>query len=108
MTEPDGSPSHNASPSLDSATRAVRLQVSGVVQGVGFRAWARNMAITHRITGWVRNTSSGDVEIFAQADKKSLDDYVEAIKQGSTYSRVDRVTVEPARVQGITGFEIAY
>lgn len=37
----------------------VRLTVTGIVQGVGFRPFLHRLAMRHGICGWVRNTSSG-------------------------------------------------
>ena len=42
----------------------LRLHVSGVVQGVGFRPFVYGLARRYDLTGWVRNSSSGvDIEI---------------------------------------------
>ena len=39
----------------------VRLVISGRVQGVGFRWFVREAARRHRLAGWVRNRSDGNV-----------------------------------------------
>ncbi|MBN1193299.1 MAG: acylphosphatase, partial [Coriobacteriia bacterium] len=39
--------------------RAVSLQVTGVVQGVGFRPFVYNLAARLGVRGWVKNTSDG-------------------------------------------------
>jgi acylphosphatase len=44
---------------------AVRLVVTGVVQGVGFRWFVRQVARDAGIAGWVRNNSDGSVELVA-------------------------------------------
>ena len=41
---------------------ALRLHVTGVVQGVGFRPFVHRLAVRHGLSGWVRN-ASGDVEM---------------------------------------------
>ena len=40
-------------------TSCVRLTVTGIVQGVGFRPFLHRLAVQNGICGWVRNTSSG-------------------------------------------------
>lgn len=46
--------------------------VSGRVQGVGFRYSARDQALASGLKGWVRNRSSGDVEIVAEGREEVL------------------------------------
>lgn len=48
----------------------IRLSVryTGAVQGVGFRATARSVARTHKVTGWVRNDPDGAVTLEVQGD----------------------------------------
>lgn len=45
------------------------LRISGRVQDVGFRAFARRLTAERNITGNVRNLSDGSVEIVAQGEK---------------------------------------
>ena len=48
------------------------MTVSGRVQGVGFRYSARDQALASGLKGWVRNRSSGDVEIVAEGREEVL------------------------------------
>jgi acylphosphatase len=50
----------------------VRLRITGRVQGVGFRFSAIDAARRLALTGWVRNTYDGDVELVAEGDKDGL------------------------------------
>lgn len=52
---------------------------SGKVQGVGFRYTARNFAIKHGITGWVKNLENGDVELLGQGNKSDLENMLNDI-----------------------------
>ena len=36
-----------------------KIQVTGLVQGVGFRPFVYRLACRHNLAGWVRNTSRG-------------------------------------------------
>jgi acylphosphatase len=48
--------------------RAVRVRISGLVHGVGYRAWTEERALHQAVTGWVRNRRDGTVEaLFAGA-----------------------------------------
>ena len=42
--------------------RTVHVVISGLVQGVGYRAWVEREATDRRLSGWVRNRRGGDVE----------------------------------------------
>ncbi len=44
----------------------------GIVQGVGFRGKAIQCARRHQLTGFVRNTSNGDVECEVQGEDVDL------------------------------------
>jgi len=50
----------------------VWLRITGRVQGVGFRYSALDEARRLRLTGWVRNTHSGDVELVAEGHETPL------------------------------------
>ena len=43
----------------------IHILVKGKVQGVFYRATAKEMADRYGITGWVRNTEEGNVELMA-------------------------------------------
>lgn len=64
--------------------KSVFIIVSGRVQGVGFRYFALHKALELNITGWVKNTSNGTVEIEATGDAVNLQTYTEWIKLGPT------------------------
>jgi acylphosphatase len=48
------------------------LRIKGRVQGVGFRFSAVDEARRLALTGWVRNTSDGEVELVAEGPKDRL------------------------------------
>jgi len=53
-------------------TSGLRIQIGGIVQGVGFRPFIYGLAMRHHLTGWVRNTSGGvEVEVFGDNDEVS-------------------------------------
>ena len=73
-----------------------RYLVSGRVQGVGFRFFARDAAAREGVHGVVRNLADGAVEIEAHGDYEALIRFERAIRRGPTGARVDDVLVEPA------------
>ena len=52
---------------------------SGHVQGVGFRYTTRNVALNHRVAGYVRNLDDGRVEVVAEGEEAELKAFVEAV-----------------------------
>ena len=60
----------------------VRLLVSGRVQGVGYRWFAREEARALAVRGWVRNMPDGTVEIAASAADDTLTRFVERLRAG--------------------------
>jgi acylphosphatase len=78
------------------------------VQGVFFRASTRSVAQAMGLTGWVRNTSAGDVELVACGDSAQLEQLEGWLRQGPPNARVADVSVTPVAVQVFNGFEIRY
>lgn len=84
---------------------ARRLNIRGRVQGVFYRGWTVETAQSLGLTGWVRNLSSGEVEIFAQGPPDRVALLIESCSRGPAAARVDEVMVEeaaPAALQGFT------
>jgi acylphosphatase len=74
------------------ARRAYRI--SGRVQGVGFRWWARDAALGLGVRGIVRNDPDGTVYLEAAGDPDRLADLEARLRSGPPHSRVDRVAME--------------
>lgn len=83
--------------------------ISGIVQGVFFRAHAQKTATELTLTGWVRNTSDGMVEAVAEGDEKPLEKFISWCRKGPPSARVDSVAVEwEDATNEFTGFNIRY
>jgi acylphosphatase len=78
--------------------KRVSMIVSGRVQGVGFRYFARDIAGEMNLTGYVRNTDDGRVEIEVQGDSKLLEKFVEKIRVGPQLSRVTSYTTSDMNI----------
>ena len=87
--------------------RAIAAVVSGRVQGVFFRASSRRIAQALGISGWVRNRPDGTVEVFAQGDPDSLDEFVAWLHEGPPDAHVADVEVADADVVArMVGFDV--
>ncbi len=73
--------------------RAVKIIVSGKVQGVYFRAATKKQADKHGIVGYAKNLSDGCVEIKAIADKTAIDKLISWSHKGSLFAKVKQVKV---------------
>jgi len=74
--------------------KRVKTVFSGTVQGVGFRASTESIARQYPITGYVRNTPGGHVEIVAEGDEAAIRSFIEAIKSSSLSSYIRNVKSE--------------
>ena len=59
--------------------KAARIDLEGVVQGVGFRPFVHRLALSLGITGFVLNTSSG-VEIHAEGNSDKLQEFYHRLR----------------------------
>ena len=78
--------------------------VSGRVQGVGFRAFARREALKAGISGWAKNLPDGRVEVLLCGDDNAVQTVVAALRQGPPYGQVTAITLTPAPWPNLTGF----
>ena len=68
-----------------------RVQVHGLVQGVGYRDACMRYARLQGITGWVRNRVDGSVELMLQGAKGQLTDMCNRLRHGIPAARVDKL-----------------
>ena len=76
-----------------SCTVRARLFVSGVVQGVSFRASTQEQARRRGIVGWVRNLDDGRVEAVAQGSKDRMTELVAWCRKGPPAAKVEKLDV---------------
>lgn len=85
----------------------VHLLIKGKVQGVFFRASAKDVAEQLRLTGWVRNTPEGDVEAMATGDEDRVNEFIEWCRKGPRKAEVYSVTVTEKEAETFDRFRIA-
>jgi len=87
--------------------KRVHLWVSGRVQGVAYRAFARDRALSLELTGWARNLADGRVEILAEGSPAGVAAFVEWCGRGPRWARVDTLdVVDEAPVGGLADFSV--
>jgi acylphosphatase len=80
--------------------------VRGKVQGVFFRASAKEVAFRMGVYGFVRNELDGSVFIAAEAESSVLDQFVEWCYRGPDQAKVTAVEVQEGAVKGYIHFEV--
>jgi len=73
---------------------ARRFVISGRVQGVGFRYFARDVALREGVTGWVHNLPDGTVEARVEGESEAVTRVERALRSGPRGARVDEVFVD--------------
>ena len=85
---------------------ARRIEVRGVVQGVGFRPFVWRLAERHGVTGRVRNVS-GAVEIHAEGSPEALDAFEDAIAtEAPPLAHVESLVWTPGVLEGLGAFDV--
>jgi acylphosphatase len=87
---------------------AKHVGVTGRVQGVFFRAWTRDQARSLGLGGWVRNCANGSVEAHVEGDETAVRQLIDKMRVGPPSARVDKVAVETADPQRLSGFEVRH
>ncbi|MFW6363786.1 MAG: acylphosphatase [Spirochaeta sp.] len=90
-------------------TRSINLMISGRVQGVGMRYYLVGNARGLGLVGWVHNRTDGRVECMAQGDSSSIDQFINAARQGPPAARIDDIQVSDTDHQpDLKSFEVRY
>jgi len=82
------------------ALAGVEVLVEGLVQGVGYRAFALRRARERGLTGYALNLPDGRVKVRVEGNRQSIDEYLHDLEIGPPLARVERVTVTPVSYTG--------
>jgi acylphosphatase len=80
----------------NSGARAVRVRVTGRVQGVSFRYWTRQQAEQLGLRGWVRNEADGSVTALIAGPEAAVASMLEQFWQGPPGAVVSEVVSHDA------------
>lgn len=84
----------------------LNIKVYGLVQGVFFRASAKQEAERLKLTGLARNENGGSVYIEAEGEKENLDKFTKWCNLGPSMSQVEKVTVSSDKLKSYTSFKV--
>jgi acylphosphatase len=82
------------------AKTCVHLIISGEVQGVCYRASARDEAERLGVVGWVRNLPDGNVEAEVEGPEELVAEFIQWCWKGPPASVVSDVKAERAQPSG--------
>lgn len=86
-----------------SMLRRIRLEIAGIVQGVGFRPYLYRLAQRHALCGWVRNTPSG-VELELEGPTEALSSFQDELARSTPpLAVVEQVRAVP--LDGLVGYD---
>jgi len=91
---------------MDDQVIAYRGIIRGRVQDVFFRAETRQQARRLQLSGWVRNTAQGHVEVLLCGSGADIREMIEWLHQGPALAKVDAVDLQEIPYPNLTSFQI--
>ena len=86
-----------------------KILLTGRVQMVGFRWFARRWADDLDLSGWVRNNRDGSVEAEVEGNKGRIEQFFEEMKKGPKHAIVEDTNVGWSPFENrFRSFEIRY
>jgi len=86
--------------------KKVHLKIYGLVQGVNFRYYTKDLAEKLNLSGFIRNNLDGTVEIEAEGEEKSLKKIITFAKTGPQLAKVDNIEIHFKEPVGEKGFKV--
>jgi hydrogenase maturation protein HypF len=84
------------------------IEITGMVQGIGFRPFVYNLALAHSIKGWVLNNEKG-VLIDAEGEDGALALFIEGLTRlAPSLARIETLKARSIQPQGYPCFEIRH
>ena len=85
------------------------LVVSGKVQGVSYREFARREAEKLNLTGYVKNLDNDSVELVAEGNETDLKKFVTICRKGPLMAFVKNIELKESEATSeFEGFDITY
>lgn len=88
--------------------KAIRLYISGIVQGVFFRGFIKENAEKLGVKGFIRNLEDGRVEVFIEGNPDEVKKMIEICKKGPKHSEIKNVEEKVERFQDFKQFKVLH
>lgn len=82
------------------------INIYGLVQGVFFRARAKEEADNLKLTGFAKNMPDGSVYIEVEGENSKLNKFVKWCNRGPMMARVEKVEIFESPLKNFSQFEI--
>lgn len=82
------------------------LNITGLVQGVFYRATAKKVADELGVTGWVKNSPDDGVEAVVTGTEEQLEQFISWCKKGPAMAKVTRVIAEQLEEMKFADFSV--
>jgi acylphosphatase len=86
--------------------RTVRVRITGLVQGVGYRYWTEDAACELGLSGWVRNRRDGSVEALFSGAADDVAEMLRRCREGPRAAQVTSVEVMEEGGAAPSGFRV--
>lgn len=83
-----------------------KIKIDGKVQGVYFRASAKQKAMNLGVNGYVKNESDGTVTVEVEGEDEAVSEMINWCKKGPALARVQHVHIETQAAQNFVSFDI--
>ena len=85
----------------------IKIQVEGIVQGVGFRPFVYNLALKHKINGWVNNDDRG-VNILLYTCEEKCQNFIKELQENPPIlAKINSINIEKiTEIKEYKSFEI--
>lgn len=86
-----------------------QIIITGLVQGVSFRHYAKKTSMFFGLTGFAKNLEDGSVEIVIQGSKDNINKFINWCKKGPELADVKSLKIKDVSIsENFKGFEIKY
>jgi acylphosphatase len=86
--------------------KAINGNITGKIQGVGFRMYLYRQADRLGLFGWVQNNSDGSVTFHCEGSDVELSYFVNLAKRGNDYTQVENLEYTETEPQELTTFKV--
>jgi acylphosphatase len=86
--------------------KAIRIFITGSVQGVTFRDYVKQHADEKNLAGFVRNLEDGRIEIFLEGNNEPVEAVAAICKRGPPHAQIRSVEEKEEKYQDLKEFKI--